>query len=103
AALRRHPRPRFAAARGAALLTSIAAFRGRRNSRVRVLPIFPRIPPAQLHPEVAPHVSHLQHAPLRTRVSCPHSLHGSPSYPLSRARRIFSASLVGTSSAAPVA
>jgi Domain of unknown function (DUF5615) len=33
----------------------------------------------QLHPDVAPHVSHLQHAPLRINVSCPHSLHGSPS------------------------
>src|SRR3954454_20472739 len=40
---------------------------------------------AQLHPDVAPQVSHLQHAPLRTSVNCPHSGHGSPSYPFSRA------------------
>src|SRR5262249_23470851 len=33
----------------------------------------------QLHPEVAPQVSHLQQAPLRTSVSWPHSEHGSPS------------------------
>src|SRR5947208_6014261 len=46
--------------------------------------------PNQLHPDVAPHVSHLAHAPLRTSVNWPHSGHGSPSYPLSRARRIFS-------------
>lgn len=35
--------------------------------------------PAQLQPDVAPQVSHLQQAPLRTKVSWPHSLHGSPS------------------------
>ncbi len=34
---------------------------------------------AQLQPEVAPQVSHFMQAPLRTRVSWPHSLHGSPS------------------------
>src|SRR5437762_4451015 len=35
--------------------------------------------PSQLHPEVAPQVSHLQQAPLRTSVNWPHSTHGSPS------------------------
>ena len=34
---------------------------------------------SQLHPLVAPQVSHLQHEPLRTSVSWPHSEHGSPS------------------------
>ena len=34
---------------------------------------------AQLHPDVAPQVSHLAHAPERTSVSWPHSEHGSPS------------------------
>lgn len=36
-------------------------------------------PRHQLHPDVAPHVSHLQQEPLRTSVNWPHSLHGSPS------------------------
>src|SRR5947208_3998066 len=49
--------------------------------------------PNQLHPDVAPHVSHLAHAPLRTSVIWPHSGHGSPSYPFSRARRIFSSAV----------
>src|SRR5262249_12497760 len=45
---------------------------------------------AQLQPEVAPQVSHLQQAPLRIKVNWPHSVQGSPSYPFKRARRILS-------------
>jgi hypothetical protein len=33
----------------------------------------------QLHPVVAPHVSHFMQVPLRTRVKLPHSPHISPS------------------------
>src|SRR5262249_3858986 len=33
----------------------------------------------QLHPVVPPHVSHLRHVPLRTRVKLPHSPQASPS------------------------
>src|SRR6266568_655200 len=33
---------------------------------------------AQLHPVVAPHVSHFKHVPLRTRVKFAHSGHASP-------------------------
>ena len=49
---------------------------------------------AQLHPLVSPQVSHLAHAPLLTKVSCPHAGQGSPSYPFARACLIRSASSI---------
>lgn len=36
-------------------------------------------PPAQLHPLVAPQVSHFMQVPLRTSVKLPHSVQASPS------------------------
>src|SRR5262249_60679782 len=49
----------------------------------------------QLQPLVEPQVVHFMHVPLRTRVKLPHSVHASPSKPLSRASRTRS-SLSGT-------
>ena len=37
--------------------------------------------PRQLHPPVAPHMTHLRQEPLRTIVSCPHSGQGRPRTP----------------------
>ena len=57
------------------------------------LGIFPYMPNwsdrDQLQPLVEPQVSHFRQVPLRTIVNCPHSRHMSPSYPLSRAFRIW--------------
>ena len=47
------------------------AVSGRSNGRAKM--------PGQLHPLVAPQVSHLRHVPLRTRVKFPHSPQESPS------------------------
>jgi hypothetical protein len=55
------------------ILSSIRVY-PRSKTRVIRVPFF-----GQLHPLVAPQVSHLQQAPLRTSVSAPHSEHGSPS------------------------